>query len=121
MSRKRERSREDKKELARQVGGRAEDVPAELREHARVCTPTLRPTLAVQRQGLGLLRRKGPLSLHLALYLVDRAGVRLVRRQTLTGPPAAEEGDEERVRYTRPAHFLLVALLTEGATAEQVR
>ncbi len=131
MSRKREKAKESKRELARQLGVPVDEVPDTLREHARVSAPTLRPTLHVVQDGRGLLRRAGPVAVHLALYLVDSSGARSVRRQTLAGaPPKKIPGDAvlslvtgsdeaTRVTYARPAHFLLVALVTEGATDEE--
>lgn len=134
MSRKRDKTKEQKAELARQLGVKVSDLDKgsdELRAQERVCSPTLKASLDVQRAGLGLLRRPGPLALHLALYLVDKSGARLVRQQVLTGsakkvPGPASLGpvdtgfEDERVRYARPAHFLLLAMATEGASDAEV-
>lgn len=125
MSRKREKQRESKRELARQLGVDPDEVPEELRSHARVSEPSLKCALTVTRARRGFLRRARPLALHVALFVVDAAGARLARLQSLRGlatsvpgpvelTPALERG-EDKVRYTRPGHFLLVALVVEGA------
>lgn len=135
MSRKREKTKEQKAELARQLGVKARELDAigdTLRAQERVCSPTMKASLTVTKAGLGLLRRRGTLTLHLALYLVDKSGVRLVRQQLLTGTAAKFPGPalltfgaaaehEERIRYSRPAHFLLVVILTEGGSEAEAR
>lgn len=125
MSRKREKQRESKRELARQLGVDPDEVPEELRSHARVSEPSLTSALTVTRARRGLLRRARPLALHVALYVVDASGARLARLQSLRGLAksvpgtvdlsSAIERGEDKVRYTRPGHFLVVALVVEGA------
>jgi hypothetical protein len=112
--------------MARQLGVDADAVPDELRSHARVSEPLLEARLAVDRARRGLFQRARPLSIHVLLAIVDASGPRLARlcswsatarRGEVALTLLAQEG-EERVRYTRPAHFLVVALATEGAAPE---
>jgi hypothetical protein len=125
MSRKREEKRENKRELARHLGVDASEVPDDLRAHARVTEPSLSLALHGDRVKRGLLTRAGPLAVHAALYVVDGGGPRLARLVSARGKlgegavalaDVTQQGDE-RVRYTRPGSFVLVALLTEGADA----
>ncbi len=124
MSRKREEQRENRREVARQLGVSGKDVPTSLLENERVTEPRVLPSLAVQTLKRGFLQKPGPMVLHVALYVVDGAGPRtvrqLVRGATLERPgevslvmtPAPDAGDDT-VRYRRPGHFVVVALLTE--------
>lgn len=130
MSRKREKQRESRRELARQLGVPADDVPEELRSHARVCEPEVALTVEVVTARRGLLARALPLDVHAALFVVDAAGIRHVRSQHLRGrggpgdvvlaPVSAARG-EVKVRYHRPGHFFLVVLVTEGASDAEAR
>jgi hypothetical protein len=129
MSRKREKQRESKAELARQLGDATNDVDADdLRARPRVCEPRLKASLSIARADRGLFSalrgKEGPLHLSLVLFVVDAAGARLARAQRLRGPVGASKGDvaltvsaddgPEKVRYSRPGSFVLLALLTEG-------
>lgn len=129
MSRKREKQRESKRELARQLGVDPDEVPEELRSHARVSEPEMKARLTVRRAKRGLFRRARRLALHVALFVVDAAGPRLARFLSLRGATKSVPGDvaltiaedrgEEKVRYTRPGHFLILALVVEGGDDDE--
>lgn len=128
MSRKREQLRENKRELARQLGVSGKEVPAALIENERVTEPRLLlstlTTTAVKR---GFLQKAQQTSLATALYVVDRNGARLVR--TVSGHAtiakagvvvvegAVIDGDDV-VRYRRPGHFVVVAIAAEGVAVD---
>lgn len=125
MSRKREEQRENKRELARQLGVSGKDVPTTLLENERVTEPRILPSVSLQSVKRGFLAKAGPATLHVALFVVDGSGPRLVRQlqrsATLSKPgeialaatDVRDEGDDV-VRYRRPGHFVVVALLTEA-------
>ena len=124
MSRQRDRQREDKKELARQLGITSSDVDDDLRSHARVCEPSWKVELVVDDIRRGLLQRARPLALHLALFVIDHGGPRLALAQSFAGPPTKKgtvsltpgsSVGPHKVRSHRPGSFVVVALLPEGA------
>jgi len=128
MSRKREQLRENKRELARQLGVSGKEVPSALIENERVTEPRLLlSTLSVGVVKRGFLQKPQKTSLAVALYVVDRSGARKVRTVcghatvAKVGSVAVEgvvsvvrDGDEV-VRYRRPGHFVVVAVAAEGA------
>jgi hypothetical protein len=114
MSRKREEKRRKKAEMERQLGDAAADVDtARLRERERVTTPELRLAELRSPGGLRGLLTGGPPAVVVAVYVVEASGARLI--------DAVEVGERkqrlERVSYTRPAHFLLIAVTTRDADA----
>ena len=124
MSRKREQQRESRRELARQLGVAPTLVPDALRAHARVTEPTLEVAFHVENAARGLFGRAGPLALHAVVYVVDGGGARVAQRVRCEGLARAapcdvaltvvDAGGGERLRYTRPARFVVVVLATEG-------
>lgn len=125
MSRKREQKREQKRELARQLGVDKDDVPAELQAHARVTEPEVKLALDVDAAKRGLLTRAHPLHVFAALYVVDAQGARFVRVVSMRAEPvraatravplhALLERGEDKLRYTRPGRFVVVALAIEA-------
>ena len=128
MSRKREQQRESRKELARQMGVHVDEVDESLRAHARVTEPTFDARLHVQEAKRGWFKKAEPLALHVALHIVDGSGARLARAQSFRGMADTVPGDvvltagdvrgPDKLRYTRPGHFLVLALVTEGAALD---
>jgi hypothetical protein len=122
MSRKRERQRETQRELARQLGVGVDDVPDAVRDHARVSEPELQVALASVTAKRGLFSRAQPLSLHVVVYVVDNSGVRVAHRTQLRAQSAGvpltlvESGGPARLRYARPARFVVVTAIAEGAS-----
>lgn len=128
MSRKREQLRENKRELARQLGVSGKEVPSALIENERVTEPRLLlSTVSASVVKRGFLQKAQKTSLAVALYVVDRSGARLVR--TVCGHATVakvgsvvvedvvsvvRDGDDV-VRYRRPGHFVIVAVAAEGA------
>lgn len=136
MSRKRESQREHHRELARQLGVSGKDVPAALLDHERVTEPTMAPVLSVDVVKRSFFSKSEPGALHLALFVVDQAGARCCRRASfacvlargavplLIDDAEGDEGDEHNekvVRYRRPGHFVLLAVLCEGGSAQARR
>jgi hypothetical protein len=125
MSRKREQQRESRKELARQMGVHVDEVDDTLRAHARVTEPTLDATLTVHEAKRGWFKKAEPLALHVVLHIVDGSGSRVARAESFRGVAERVPGDvvltagevrgPDKLRYTRPGHFVVTALLTEGA------
>ncbi len=133
VSRKREHQRENKKELARQLGVAGRAVPTNLLENERVTEPTLGLGLVVDTwPGGGLLARFGigrpaprSLQLHALLWCVSAHRARLVRsilgHADVDGPGTAEvvvdatsDHGHPVVRYKRPGFFVLLAAVSEG-------
>ncbi len=131
MSRKREAQREDKKELARQMGVRGREVPQKLIEHERVTEPRVAITVVVEHWPTGLLHKlpglkPKPRALHLdvGLWCVSRGEARLVR--SVSGPvtaaglgvvavnAAVADQGHDVVRYKRPGSFVLLVSIGEG-------
>lgn len=133
MSRKREEKREQKRELARQLGVAGKDVPTSLLEHERVCEPKLVVDgLDVAVRKRGFFESKVPLVVVVGLFVVDRTaaktGARLVRQVrcdvgvvsagvSVDVSKKADVVGDERVRYHRPGHFVVVALAAEAVEA----
>ena len=131
MSRKREEKREQKRERARQLGVAGKDVPSSLLEHERVCEPKLVvDALDVAVRKRGFFESKVPLVVVVGLFVVDRTaaktGARLVRQVrcdvgvvsagvSVDVSKKADVVGDERVRYHRPGHFVVVALAAEAA------
>jgi hypothetical protein len=131
VSRKREEKREQKRELARQLGVAGKDVPSSLLEHERVCEPKLVvDALDVAVRKRGFFEAKVPLVVVVGLFVVDRTaaktGARLVRQARVdvgvvsagVSVDVAKKADvvgDERVRYHRPGHFVVVAVAAEAA------
>lgn len=133
MSRKREQQRENKKELARQLGVAGREVPTNLLENERVTEPTLGLGLVVDTwPGGGLLSRFGigrpaarSLQLHALLWCVSAHRPRLVRSilghadvdgagTTNLVVDATSDHSHPVVRYKRPGFFVLLAAVSEG-------
>ncbi len=134
MSRKREQQRETKKELARQLGVSAHDVPEQLLHNERVTEPEVTAACVVEqwptpgffaRFGFGTPRLH-TLRVHSALWCVS-SGARLVRsarwRGVLTGAGNVSLVDDganlhghDVVRYRRPGYFVLASMLTVDRT-----
>lgn len=132
MSRKREQQRENKKELARQLGVAGRAVPQNLLDNERVTEPRLDLTAAITAWPGGLLGRLGlgaptsrPLQAHALLWCVSAHRARLVRSlrlaATVTGTGsvslerrAASTHDHDVVRYKRPGFFVLLVALSEA-------
>jgi hypothetical protein len=80
----------------------------------------------VQQAKRGLLARAAPLAVHAAVFVVDASGARLMRAVSSKGVASKVPGavaldvvverGEEKLRYTRPAHFVFVVFVTEGAS-----
>jgi hypothetical protein len=133
VSRKREQQRENKKELARQLGVAGRAVPPNLLENERVTEPTLGLGLVVDSwSGGGLLARFGigrpaarRLQLHALLWCVSAHRARLVRsilaHADVDGAgtaavvvDASSDHGHDVVRYKRPGFFVLLAAVSEG-------
>jgi hypothetical protein len=132
VSRKRAQQRENKKELARQLGVAGRAVPQNLLENERVTEPELDVSGAVTAWPGGILGRLGlgapssrELQLHALLWCVSAHRARLVRSlrlaATVTGAgpiaftrQAASSHDHDVVRYKRPGFFVLLVGLSEG-------
>jgi hypothetical protein len=133
VSRKRARQRENKKELARQLGVAGREVPTNLLENERVTEPTLGLGLVVERWPKGgLLSMFGigrpvprSLQLHALLWCVSAHRARLVRSvlahtdvngagTATVGVDATSDHGHDVVRYKRPGFFVLVAVVSEG-------
>ena len=146
MSRKREKQRGDRRELARQLDVDADDVPDDLLAHGRVSEPELEPALTKLDVKRGLFKKAKDLHVDVALYVVDGSGTRLARHGRFHAPPhkdsdtgpivltllalpapptsstssstsstSALPAAEGKVRYTRPGHFVVVAVVSEGS------
>ncbi|HEY1098173.1 MAG TPA: hypothetical protein VGF99_04565, partial [Myxococcota bacterium] len=125
MSRKREQQRETRKEVARQLGVKGNDVPDQILDNERVTEPELSARLDIDVAKRGLFKAPGVLDVHVALFVVDNRGARLARTVSLQGasgraPCAAvltttSKKQDDVVRYRRPGHFVVVALVTESA------
>jgi hypothetical protein len=135
VSRKREHQRETKKELARQLGVAAHDVPEQLLHNERVTEPEVTAACVVEqwptpgffaRFGFGTPRLH-TLRVHSALWCVSNGGARLVRsarwRGVLTAAGAVTLVDDgadvhgnDVVRYRRPGFFVLASMLTVDRT-----
>lgn len=135
VSRKREQQRETKKELARQLGVAAHDVPEQLLHNERVTEPEVAAACVVEqwptpgffaRFGFGTPRLH-TLRAHAALWCVSSNGARLVRsgrwRGVLTTAgnvslvdDGVDQHGHEVVRYRRPGFFVLVSMLTADRT-----
>lgn len=122
MSRKREQQRENKKELARQLGVSGKVVPQNLLENERVTEPELRPSYVVVDVKRGFFQKAQPGLLSWRLYVKDPVGVRLVGHARANvrldkGPVdldvVVDEFDDE-VRYRRPGAFVVAACVVEG-------
>jgi hypothetical protein len=108
MSRKRDKQREDRKELARQIGVKGSEVPEQLLTNERVTEPGLKLSLVVDKAKRGWFKKplfsgalwgssrgrgsdqSGPaarhsLAVHAALFVVDVAGPRLARLVSARG------------------------------------
>jgi hypothetical protein len=129
MSRKREQQRENRRALARQLGVHGKDVPTKLLDNERVTEPELKVTgLQVHEVKRGFFEKAPPATLHVALFVVDGAGVRCCRRvafETTLAKGAAtlaaqalDDDFDDVVRYRRPGRFVFVAALVEGGTHE---
>ncbi|MDP2340055.1 MAG: hypothetical protein Q8O67_03790 [Deltaproteobacteria bacterium] len=123
MSRKRDKQRGNRKELARQIGVKGSEVPDALLANERVTQPDLKLSLVVQQAKRGWFKGAQPLAVHAVLFVVDAGGARLARLVSArglikkTGDVAltiAETRGDDVIRYRRPGHFVVVALLTEG-------
>src|SRR4051794_36455072 len=112
MSRKREKQRDSRRELARQLDVDPEDASVDdLVAKQRVTDTSLVPSLDLVRVKRGLLARPKPVTLQIALYIVDAAGARLATVSTYRGAPTkkgavplervSQRGDA-KVRYARP-------------------
>ncbi len=138
MSRKREQQRDTKKELARQLGVAAHDVPEQLLHNERVTEPEITAACVVEqwptpgffaRLGFGTPRLH-TLRVHSALWCVSSGGAaRLVRsarwRGVLTTAGVVTLVDDgvnhhghDVVRYRRPGYFVLASMLTVDRTDE---
>ncbi len=126
VSRKREKQRDDRRELARQLGGVVDaDLADTLRSHARVTQPALDAALTLHAVKRGLLSRAQPLALQVSTFVVDASGARLAVARRWQAAATRSLGNialvkthdagDDTLRYTRPAHFIIVVLLTEGA------
>jgi len=133
VSRKREQQRENKKELARQLGVAGRDVPTNLLENERVTEPSLGLALVVDRWpkggllslfGVGRPGRRS-LQVHALLWCVSAHRPRLVRslvgHADVDAAGTTEVVIDERsdhghavVRYKRPGFFVLLAAVSEG-------
>ncbi len=132
MSRKRDQQRENKKELARQLGVAGRDVPTNLLDNERVTEPTLGLGLVVDTWPGGFLSRFGigrpaarSLQLHALLWCVSGHRARLVRsilgHADIDAAGAVEvivdatsDHGHPVVRYKRPGFFVLLAAVSEG-------
>ncbi len=131
MSRKRDKQRESRRELARQIDVEDADVPGDLLARGRVCEPEVAATLSLKAVRRGFLRRPGTAAAAVALYVVDSGGARLARLFLLSAPSAKAPAEialrggpvrgEEKVRYTRPGRFVAVAVVAEVADADAFR
>jgi len=127
MSRKREAQRDSRRTLAQQLGVKGMDVPEQLLENERVTEPELKARLDIDVAKRGLFKAPGVLDVHLVLFVVDKAGPRIARRLSLRGasgraPCAAvlqptSTPSDHVVRYRRPGHFVVVALVSESASS----
>ena len=125
MSRKREQQREQKKELARQLGVHGSDVPQNLLQNERVTEPRIStPVFVVDELARGFFQKKLPASLRWALWVKDANGARLVGQAVhdvvlARGPVKLGEGSEvmqSEVRYRRPGSFFVGAVVVEGGS-----
>ena len=132
MSRKREQQRENRRTLARQLGVHGKDVPEKLLDNERVTEPELKvASLVVHEAKRGFFEATAPTTVHVALFVVDAAGVRCCRRAafsttlqkgTATLAPVDFDGDfDDVVRYRRPGRFVVLAALVEGGLDEARR
>lgn len=105
MSRERERKRQKKDELARQLAGQNVDGD-KIAERARTTRPALHLLQRTPTQGLlrRLLTKESPLTA--TLFLVDGKGARAVASITLDD----RRHELAKVSYHRPAHFVLVVV-----------
>jgi len=132
VSRKRAQKREDKKEMARQLGVAGREVPTNLLENERVTEPSVDVGAAIGAWPGGLLGRLGigapssrELQVHALLWCVSAHRARLVRSLRLTAtatgggplrlePRASSSHGHDVVRYKRPGSFVLLVALGEG-------
>lgn len=124
MSRKREQQRENKKELARQLGVSGKVVPQNLLDNERVTEPQLKPSLVILEVKRGFFQKAQPGLLIWRLYVKDPTGARLVgacRARVVLDKGAVALDDvsgalDDEVRYRRPGAFVVAACLVEGAS-----
>jgi hypothetical protein len=115
VSRKREDRRKKKAEMARQLGVSASEVDSHhhLQERERVTRPELRLVELHGPPGLRSLVAGRRPDVVIALFVVETRGPRLVG--------ALKLGDKahqlERLSYTRPAHFVLLATATKDSSS----
>ena len=123
VSRKREQQRENKKELARQLGTTGKDVPQNLLENERVTNPRLSsPSLVVVDIERGFFQKKLLATLRWCLWVKDPSGARfigdavcdvvLAKGDVAVVVTADNIADE--VRYRRPGSFFVGAVVGEG-------
>jgi hypothetical protein len=133
VSRRRQQQRDNKKELARQLGVAGRAVPQHLLDNERVTEPSMGLSLVVDRwPTVGVLARllsgrPAPRTLHLHALLWCVSSQRAVLVRSLrahahlasAGPvavviDAADDHGHESVRYRRPGSFVLLAVVCEG-------
>jgi hypothetical protein len=133
VSRRRQQQRDNKKELARQLGVAGRAVPQHLLDNERVTEPSMGLSLVVDRwPTVGVVARlvsgrptPRTLHLHALLWCVSSQRAVLVRslrahaHLTSVGPvavvvDAADDHGYETVRYRRPGSFVLLAAVCEG-------
>lgn len=123
MSRKREQERENKKELARQLGVSGKVVPQRLLDHERVTEPRVTsPQLVVSEVQRGLFQKRLPASLRWVVWVKDGAGARFVGDGVYdvvlakgdVALPAGTVRLADEVRYRRPGSFFVGAVVGEG-------
>jgi hypothetical protein len=129
VSRKREKQRENRRELARQLDVEKGEVPGELLAHARVSEPEVAPSLVLREVKRGLLARAKPSELRIEVHVVDTTGARLAQTLVFAGA-ATKSGDvaltrvsvegEQQIRYTRPGTFVILASFAEGSSAPKI-
>ena len=123
MSKKRREKKARDKELARQLQGSGDVDVASLAEKPRVAEPQLKSVSVRCERALPVVGSKPP-TMAISLFLVERHQARLVGaveveprgRAGADGPVDAlvrpvsvpDVGEDGRVRYTRPAHFVVV-------------
>jgi hypothetical protein len=123
VSRKREEKRDKERELARQLGVAKDDVSHTLLEKGRSADIELKngriDVESEPRALLSLATSRTRPHVVAAVYLVSPAGLAHVVTRSFSGaaigaatsvPLAIDEPGPVRVRYERPAHFVVVAL-----------
>ena len=100
-------------------------MPDEIIDKERVTEPELSVRLEIDVAKRGMFKSPGTIDVHLVLLVVDNRGARVARRLSLRGNGRAgcaavlsttTPKQTEVVRYRRPGHFVVIALVTEGAS-----